>query len=394
MPGPVAPSWTPTTFKREAPLHDRPVRCVDVPARTAARVPSSSMHAADVRVDMYLLGDRIAVGGVDELSERCQRSLGATGARRGVGPSVAPAPTLWTMRTLGHFGAAGFIGSHLAASLCADGHDVVGVDAMTDYYDVALKRRNVAAIGGDRFDFVRGDLGDLDLDALLDGDSRRLYMAGQPGVRSSWHHGFGDYLRNNVERHSRHFSRTGIVFRRGRAVRLRVEQLRLRQRSQFPCFGGSLPDPISPYGVTKLAAEHLGAVLRLPVRAAGGGAALLHGLRPPSTPGHGSRTLDRGSVVGDRIPDVRRRDPATRLHVCRGRRVPRPGSPVRRWWHPDRCSTSEEEILARSRSSSGSSKEQRTRRWTSKSTRQSPGDAKSHQRRLVEGAVTNSVGHR
>ena len=75
-------------------------------------------------------------------------------------------------------GAAGFIGSHLAEALVATGHDVVGVDSFTDYYDPARKRQNAAGL-----DVLELDLADADLDALLDGVGAVYHLAGQPGVR-------------------------------------------------------------------------------------------------------------------------------------------------------------------------------------------------------------------
>ena len=87
-------------------------------------------------------------------------------------------------------GAAGFIGSHLAGALGAAGHDAVGFDCFTDYYDPALKEENASGL-----DVRRVDLADDELDfSGLDGV---FHLAGQPGVRS-----FGDvfplYLRRNV----------------------------------------------------------------------------------------------------------------------------------------------------------------------------------------------------
>src|SRR3712207_4915984 len=80
-------------------------------------------------------------------------------------------------------GAAGFIGSHLAAALVARGDDVVGVDAFTDYYDVAVKEANAAASG---VDVLRFDLADAPLTEVIDGADGVFHLAGQPGVRASF----------------------------------------------------------------------------------------------------------------------------------------------------------------------------------------------------------------
>src|SRR5207247_2331560 len=87
-------------------------------------------------------------------------------------------------------GAAGFIGSHLAEALLAGGHDVVGIDCFTDYYDVALKEENARGL-----DVRRADLAEDELD--LAGFDGVFHLAGQPGVRS-FGDVFGRYLRRNV----------------------------------------------------------------------------------------------------------------------------------------------------------------------------------------------------
>src|SRR5256885_16971109 len=87
-------------------------------------------------------------------------------------------------------GAAGFIGSHLAEALSSRGHDVLGVDCFTDYYDPALKEENAAGI-----DVARIDLAEDDLD--LDGVDGVFHFAGQPGVRS-FGEVFDDYVRRNL----------------------------------------------------------------------------------------------------------------------------------------------------------------------------------------------------
>jgi UDP-glucuronate 4-epimerase len=143
-------------------------------------------------------------------------------------------------------GAAGFIGSHLAEALVDAGHDVVGVDCFTDYYDPAEKDRNAQ-----RLDVRRLDLADerLELDAV-DGV---FHLAGQPGVRS-----FGDvfplYLRRNVLATQRVLeactaSGTRLVFASSSSVYGEAEA--------YPTPEDATPRPISPYGITKLACEHL-----------------------------------------------------------------------------------------------------------------------------------------
>lgn len=152
-------------------------------------------------------------------------------------------------------GAAGFVGSSISARLLAEGWDVVGVDAMTDYYEVDRKEENLARLG-QGFDLVRAPLAEVDLDALLAGVDVVFHQAGQPGVRSSWGEDFATYLDANVAatqalleavRRAPHVSR--VVYASSSSVYGDAER--------FPTSELDRPAPISPYGVTKLAAEHL-----------------------------------------------------------------------------------------------------------------------------------------
>lgn len=152
-------------------------------------------------------------------------------------------------------GAAGFVGSSISARLLAEGWDVVGVDAMTDYYEVDRKEENLARLG-QGFDLVRAPLAEVDLDALLAGVDVVFHQAGQPGVRSSWGQDFATYLEANVAatqvlleavRRAPHVSR--VVYASSSSVYGDAER--------FPTSELDRPAPISPYGVTKLAAEHL-----------------------------------------------------------------------------------------------------------------------------------------
>src|SRR5438105_3557607 len=95
-------------------------------------------------------------------------------------------------------GVAGFIGSHLAERLLADGARVTGVDAFTDYYDPALKRRNLGAVQAHpQFSLLELDLGAADL-AALPGVDVVFHQAAQPGVRASWGAEFALYAHHNV----------------------------------------------------------------------------------------------------------------------------------------------------------------------------------------------------
>lgn len=158
------------------------------------------------------------------------------------------------MSTILVTGAAGFVGSHLVDRLLALGNDVVGLDALDDYYDPEHKRANLqAAAENPRFRFLEADLVELRSEHL-DSIDAIFHLAGQPGVRGSWGAGFARYLRNNVVA-TQHL----LELCRGRDLRKIVYassssvygNVPAPQREDGPA------NPHSPYGVTKLAAEHL-----------------------------------------------------------------------------------------------------------------------------------------
>jgi nucleoside-diphosphate-sugar epimerase len=143
-------------------------------------------------------------------------------------------------------GAAGFIGSHLLAALEERGHDAVGWDAFTDYYDPALKEENATGLPVERIDLVDDDLDLTGVDGVF-------HLAGQPGVRS-----FGGvfpvYVRQNVLASQRLFEAAVAA---GVRVVLASSSSIYGDAETYPTPEDARPRPISPYGLTKLAAEHL-----------------------------------------------------------------------------------------------------------------------------------------
>lgn len=158
-------------------------------------------------------------------------------------------------------GAAGFIGSHLVDRLLAAGQTVVGIDSFTDYYDPALKEANLeGALAHSGFTLVRADLLSL-LDGAgvvheaFAGADVVYHLAAQAGVRSSWGRSFRIYTDDNVLATQAvletcadlHVAR--VVCASSSSVYGDVTEMPLREDG--PC------RPVSPYGVTKLACEHL-----------------------------------------------------------------------------------------------------------------------------------------
>ena len=150
-------------------------------------------------------------------------------------------------------GAAGFIGSHLVEQLLSDGHEVVGVDAFIDYYPRQVKEANLlAAAAHPNYRFVEADLRDADLDPLVEGTDAIINEAAMAGLVRSWDD-LELYVSCNV---------LGLGRLIDAALRHRVE--RFVQISTSSVYGtNAVGDetqptrPSSPYGVTKLAAEHL-----------------------------------------------------------------------------------------------------------------------------------------
>jgi len=154
-------------------------------------------------------------------------------------------------------GVAGFIGSHLAASLLDRGATVVGVDCFTDYYPRPIKEANLAENAlREGFRFVEVRIQEADLPALLDGVTHVFHLAAQAGVRKSWGTDFRTYTDNNIDA-------TQMLLEAcvGRSLTRFVHASSSSiygDASSVPMREDALPRPISPYGVTKLSAEQLG----------------------------------------------------------------------------------------------------------------------------------------
>jgi len=153
-------------------------------------------------------------------------------------------------------GVAGFIGSHLAERLLRAGHEVVGIDNFLDNYPRYFKDHNLTALLPEtRFSFIESDLLRSDLSALLRGATYVFHLAGQPGVRASWGKEFTRYTDNNIVatqlllEAAKGLSLSKFVYASTSSVYGDTDDLPMRE--------DGLTRPVSPYGATKLAAEHL-----------------------------------------------------------------------------------------------------------------------------------------
>jgi nucleoside-diphosphate-sugar epimerase len=155
-------------------------------------------------------------------------------------------------------GSAGFIGSNLVKTLCENGNSVVGIDSFHSYYSRAIKERNLIELAKQaEFEFKELDILDLETSDIDSDFDCIFHLAAQPGVRDSWGLGFDSYAKNNV-------LGTQKVFEF--AARRNIQRVVFSSSSSiygdaetFPTLESANPQPRSPYGVSKLTGEYLGA---------------------------------------------------------------------------------------------------------------------------------------
>jgi len=152
-------------------------------------------------------------------------------------------------------GVAGFVGSHLAEALLAQGDEVIGIDAYTSYYNLEQKRENVRRLKKYRyFRMIEIDLRTAPLQEFVDGCEIVYHQAAQPGVRASWG-AFPSYVEHNV-------LATQRLLEAARAAQVRKfvfasSSSIYGNAASYPTRETDVPRPHSPYGVTKLSAEYL-----------------------------------------------------------------------------------------------------------------------------------------
>lgn len=153
-------------------------------------------------------------------------------------------------------GAAGFIGSHLCRRLLKKGFSVIGIDSFTDFYPKWIKNKNILPLMRDKkFEFIAEDINSIGLTKLLNRSDYVFHLAAQAGVRTSWGHNFSVYTKNNIEATQKLLEAVKdtkikkFIYASSSSVYGLCPELPISETS--PLY------PFSPYGVTKLAAEHL-----------------------------------------------------------------------------------------------------------------------------------------
>jgi len=154
-------------------------------------------------------------------------------------------------------GAAGFVGSSLCDRLVSKGNTVIGLDCFLNYYPRALKELNLSALNNNKnFSLVEADILGADLPKLLDGVDVVFHQAGQAGVRASWGEYFKTYTDNNILATQKLLEAARSLKKPPRIVYASSSSV-YGDAESYPTHEKMVPSPLSPYGVTKLAAEHL-----------------------------------------------------------------------------------------------------------------------------------------
>ncbi len=162
------------------------------------------------------------------------------------------------MKTAIVTGVAGFIGSHLAEKLLQNNIQVIGIDCFTDYYSKEIKKDNLKGFENNKnFKFIEEDLLKLDLVPIFKKSQILFHEAAQPGVRASWGSQFDTYVKDNI-------LVTQKILESAKEVKTLEKIVMASSSSVYGDQEGmmvenkTIPSPISPYGVTKLASENLG----------------------------------------------------------------------------------------------------------------------------------------
>jgi predicted glycosyltransferase/nucleoside-diphosphate-sugar epimerase len=152
-------------------------------------------------------------------------------------------------------GAAGFIGSSVCEALLAKGSQVLGIDAFTDSYNPDRKKANLAELlDHPKFQLVDADLTLADLRTLLEPGDAVVHLAAESRESASWGSVFSRYVERNV-------LATQRLLEAAQANMVRrfiyASSSAVYGDARRPSRETSTPRPITPYGVSKLAGEHL-----------------------------------------------------------------------------------------------------------------------------------------
>lgn len=154
-------------------------------------------------------------------------------------------------------GVAGFIGSNLAETLLKKGEQVIGIDQFNDYYDPQLKRKNVSFLQNYQgFELIEADIQSLDWLSLFQQAEVVYHQAAQAGVRASWGTSFLDYTERNINATQIMLEAAKNSPNLKRFVHASTSSI-YGDAETFPTPETLCPQPVSPYGITKLAAERL-----------------------------------------------------------------------------------------------------------------------------------------
>ena len=149
-------------------------------------------------------------------------------------------------------GAAGFVGSHLCERLASLEHNVVGVDAFSDYYPVWMKRRNACELADAGVRIEQLDLACDKLEGAIAGAELVFHLAAQPGLAARVPP--DAYVRNNIVATRALLEACARSKRRPFLVNISTSSVYGRRATAAET---AVPAPISYYGATKLAAEQL-----------------------------------------------------------------------------------------------------------------------------------------
>lgn len=153
-------------------------------------------------------------------------------------------------------GVAGFVGSHLAERLLEEGFDLIGIDSFLDYYPKEIKENNLRrVIENPKFKFIEANLLGLNLKEIFEQVEAVFHQAAIPGVRASWGKDFSQYVENNIQA-------TQVLLEACKDVKIKKfiyasSSSVYGDADELPIKETSPTQPVSPYGVSKLAGEHL-----------------------------------------------------------------------------------------------------------------------------------------